>query len=65
MAVSMLGVLGPVIGWPIYMSAIILSSAFWGWISGEWRGIAGRPPRVMGLGIATQVIVIVILSQLS
>ena len=64
MAAGMLGQLGPVIGWPIYMSAIILSSAFWGWISGEWRGIAGRPPRVMGLGIVIQVLVIVMLSRL-
>jgi L-rhamnose-H+ transport protein len=64
MAASMLGSLGPVIGWPIYMSAIILSSAFWGWVSGEWRGIAGRPPRVMGLGIVVQVIVLVMLSRL-
>ena len=65
MAAGMLGVIGPVIGWPIYMSAIILSSAFWGWVSGEWRGIAGRPPRVMGLGIVMQVVVIVMLSRLS
>lgn len=31
--------LGPVLGWPLFMSAIILTSNVWGLAVGEWRGV--------------------------
>lgn len=37
-ATGFLGSMGPVVGWPIYMAMIILTSNIWGWIRGEWRG---------------------------
>ena len=30
--------LGPVLGWPLFMSAIILTSNVWGLALGEWKG---------------------------
>ena len=32
--------LGPVLGWPLFMSAIILTSNIWGLALGEWKGAA-------------------------
>src|SRR5436309_8431000 len=44
--------LGPVLGWPLFMSAIILTSNVWGLAMGEWKG-AGRASLItmfLGLG---------------
>ena len=30
--------MGPVLGWPLFMSAIILTSNVWGFALGEWKG---------------------------
>lgn len=54
-AAGELGPLGPVVGWPIYMSALILGNNFWGWFTGEWKGISGPPVWTMFTGIALQV----------
>ena len=63
-ASSLLGKLGTAIGWPIYMSGIILTSSFWGWVTGEWRGVRGAPVRLMLGGIGVQVLAIVALSRI-
>jgi L-rhamnose-H+ transport protein len=55
-AAETLGVLGPVIGWPIYMSALILGNNYWGWQTGEWKGAKGPPVWTMLSGIALQII---------
>src|SRR3989338_6739155 len=34
----MIGSLGPIIGWPLFMVCIILFSNMWGWRQGEWSG---------------------------
>lgn len=60
-AAGRLGALGPVIGWPIYMSGIILTSSLWGWITGEWRGVTRLPVAVMSAGVATLVVAIALL----
>jgi L-rhamnose-H+ transport protein len=36
-----MGSLGLVLGWPIFMAAIVLTANGWGLLTGEWRG-AGR-----------------------
>ena len=36
-----LGSLGLVLGWPIFMAAIVLTANAWGLFTGEWRG-SGR-----------------------
>jgi L-rhamnose-H+ transport protein len=44
--------LGPVLGWPLFMSAIILTSNVWGLTLGEWKG-AGRASMItMFAGLA-------------
>lgn len=45
-AVSMAG-MGPVLGWPLFMSAIIITSNVWGFATGEWRGVRQSTVNVM------------------
>jgi L-rhamnose-H+ transport protein len=44
--------LGPVLGWPIFMSAIILASNVWGLALGEWKGAARASLITMFAGLA-------------
>lgn len=62
-ATNLMGRLGPVIGWPVYMSAMILTNNFWGWLTAEWKGVHGRPVRIMFAGIFIQLLSMVLLSR--
>jgi L-rhamnose-H+ transport protein len=61
-ATTNLGQLGVVLGWPLFMSVIVISAAVWGAITGEWRGSGSRPRIVMVGGVAILVIAIFVLS---
>ena len=37
-----MGPLGLVLGWPVFMAAIVLTSNVWGVLTGEWRGAGSR-----------------------
>jgi L-rhamnose-H+ transport protein len=37
-----LGEMGPVLGWPLFMSAIIIASNAWGFATGEWKGAGSK-----------------------
>ena len=34
-----MGSLGTVVGWPLFMSLIVITASIWGVLTGEWRGI--------------------------
>jgi L-rhamnose-H+ transport protein len=56
-----LGDLGPVLGWPLFMSLIVITATVWGIGTGEWKG-AGKPPlRLMGVAVAVLVLAIFVL----
>ena len=61
-ATSRLGPLGTVIGWPIYISAAIISGIAWGWFLGEWGGASRNSLRMLWGGVALQIVGIVLLS---
>ncbi len=42
-----LGDMGPVLGWPLFMSAIIIASNIWGLATGEWRGSGAKALNTM------------------
>ena len=63
-AAGILGPLGPVIGWPVYMSAMILAANFWGWLTGEWKNVSGRPVLLMFAGIGIHILALVLLGRL-
>jgi L-rhamnose-H+ transport protein len=63
-AARMMGPLGPAVGWPIFMSGMILTAAVWGWITGEWREAGSRASNLMIAGVATQIVFMILLGRL-
>jgi L-rhamnose-H+ transport protein len=47
-----LGDLGPVIGWPLFMSAVVIASTIAGMLTGEWSRAGAGPIRLMSAGVA-------------
>lgn len=62
LAAVKLGELGPVIGWPLFMSSIVIVSMFAGLITGEWSRAGRRPITIMAGGIGCLVAAIAVLS---
>lgn len=60
-ASQLIGVLGPVIGWPMFMVVIILSSSFWGLKYGEWKNCGEKAKNTMELGLSLFIIAVAIL----
>lgn len=46
-----MGSLGPAIGWPVFLSTTVLVANSWGFITGEWKGIHGRPLHLQSAGL--------------
>jgi L-rhamnose-H+ transport protein len=61
-AANQLGSLGTILGWPIFMSLIVLVATGWGIATGEWKHAGPRPLRMLAGGIALLVVAIVVLS---
>ncbi len=57
-----LGALGPVIGWPLFLGAIVISSTALGVATGEWSKSGKTPIKIMVLGVSCVVLAIAILS---
>ncbi len=51
-AMSRIGNMGPVLGWPLFMSVIILASSGWGFMTGEWKGAGLKAVNIMVVAIA-------------
>lgn len=58
-----LGDLGTSIGWPLFLSAIVVASTLLGVLIGEWSRAGRWPLRTMALGVACLVFAIAVLSQ--
>lgn len=44
---GLLGDMGPILGWPLFMSAIIIASNVWGIATGEWKGSGSKALNMM------------------
>ena len=60
-AATKLGALGPVLGWPLFMSLILITATAWGISTGEWKHAGKQPLRIMGSGVAVLVVAIFVL----
>lgn len=60
-----LGRLGPAVGWPLFMTSIIITGNLWGWAWGEWGGASSRSVKLFWAGVAVQILGIVLLSTAS
>jgi L-rhamnose-H+ transport protein len=64
-AASHLGVLGPILGWPLFMSLIVITASLLGVLTGEWKN-AGRKPLLIQLsGVAILIIAVFVLAATS
>jgi L-rhamnose-H+ transport protein len=51
-ASARMSTMGPILGWPLFMSVIIITSNVWGFATGEWKGAGGKALAFMLGGIA-------------
>jgi L-rhamnose-H+ transport protein len=58
----MIGNLGPVVAWPLFMALIILTSNFWGWRHKEWADCSASVKRNALLAVGILVIAVAILA---
>ena len=57
-----LGPYGPVLGWPVFMTVIVLVANLWGIFTGEWRGAGARAWRYLAAGNALMIAALVVIS---
>jgi L-rhamnose-H+ transport protein len=57
-----LGPLGPIVGWPLFMSMSLVTSNCLGWLSGEWKGAPSRAIAYAVAGIAVLIVAITIIA---
>jgi len=62
---SRMGQRGPVLGWPLFMTLMVLMGNFWGTVTGEWRGAGRRAYGLLQLGNAAMVVAFVVISMAS
>lgn len=63
MSVGKLGSLGPVLGWPVFLSCSIVSANVWGFAIGEWRHVSGRPFQFMLTGLGLLVVAMFVIGS--
>ena len=61
-AANQLGRLGTILGWPIFMSLIVLVATAWGVATGEWKHAGRMPVWILASGVTLLVVAIVVLS---
>ena len=61
-AASQLGTWGPILGWPLFMSLIVISATILGMFAGEWKHCGPLPIRVQWTGVTVLVLAIFILA---
>jgi L-rhamnose-H+ transport protein len=58
-----LGELGPILGWPIFMTVMVLVANFWGLVTGEWKGAGSRALRYLAAGTGVMIVAMVVISM--
>ncbi len=57
-----LGPLGEVLGWPLFMTVVVLVANFWGMLTGEWQGAGPKAYRYLALGNAVMIVALVVIA---
>lgn len=60
-----LGELGAVIGWPVFMSLIVVTASLLGVLTGEWRDTGRGPIRILWAGVGILIVAVFVLSYAS
>ena len=53
---TVLGKLGTIAGWPVFVSSLVIFSTIWGFVTGEWKNAHRRARRFMFSGLTVLVI---------
>ena len=61
-ATNYIGDIGPIVGWPVFLSATIIVSNACGVLTGEWKGVDRKARGTMYSGIALLIVAIVLAS---
>ncbi len=64
-ATAHLGAWGPILGWPLFMSLIVITASLIGMFTGEWRNCGGLPLRIQWAGVSLLVLAVFILASTS
>jgi L-rhamnose-H+ transport protein len=62
-ATTRLGELGVVVGWPVFMSLIVVTAGILGMFTGEWKHSGTRPIALQMVGVLLLVMAVVTLSR--
>jgi L-rhamnose-H+ transport protein len=62
LAASQLGTWGPILGWPLFMSLIVITATMLGMFTGEWKDCGVLPIRIQWTGVTMLVLAIFILA---
>lgn len=65
MASERLGAFGPVLGWPSFMSLIVITANIWSLVTGEWKNTGKQPKQFMLAGVATLVLAVFVIALAS
>lgn len=60
-----LGTWGPILGWPLFMSLIVITASMLGMFTGEWKHSGAAPLRIQWAGVALLVLAVFILASTS
>jgi L-rhamnose-H+ transport protein len=60
-----LGEWGPILGWPLFMSLIVIMASLLGMLSGEWKGSGVAPLRIQWTGVTLLVFAVFIVAATS
>ena len=62
LAAGQLGEWGPILGWPLFMSLIVITATMLGILAGEWKGCPPIAVRFQWIGVAVLVLAVFILA---
>jgi L-rhamnose-H+ transport protein len=63
LAAGQLGIWGPILGWPLFMSLIVITATTLGMFTGEWKNSGPLPIRIQWAGVMVLVLAIFILAD--
>jgi L-rhamnose-H+ transport protein len=64
-ATGKLGSWGTILGWPLFMSLIVITASILGIITGEWQGSGKQPLRIQMSGVGVLVLAVFVLATAS
>jgi L-rhamnose-H+ transport protein len=63
MATVRLGTLGTVLGWPLFMSLIVISASVAGLMTGEWKASGRAPLSLQSIGVGLLTIAVFVMTR--